>query len=136
VSFLLDTNIISDLRRTAAHTAPLDRWFAEQTADSLFVSVITIGEIREGIERLRRRESRRAGILAHWLDDLSRVYRDRVLPIDAAVADEWGRLRSVRTLPVVDALLAATARTHGLTLVTRNDKDFAGLNLDVLNPFH
>jgi predicted nucleic acid-binding protein len=75
-----------------------------------------------------------AQALTQWLTDLSRVYADRVLPVDLLVAEEWGRLRARRSLPVVDALLAATARVHGLTMVTRNESDFAGLNLKVLNP--
>jgi predicted nucleic acid-binding protein len=112
----------------------LSAWFEAQDPDSLFISVITLGEIREGIERLRVRDATRAQALGLWLTDLGSLYGDRVLPIDQSVADEWGRLRAIRSLPVVDALLAATARVHGLTLVTRNDRDFKGLNLTILNP--
>jgi len=134
VSFLLDTNIVSDLRRQSRSRAALLAWFTEQAPDALYLSVVTLGEIRQGIEQLRRRDAHRAHVLDHWLDDLARLYADRVLPIDRHVADEWGRLRARRTLPVVDALLAATARVHNLTLVTRNDKDFADLNVTILNP--
>lgn len=130
---LLDTNIVSEIRKPRPPAA-LSAWFEAQDPDSLFISVITLGEIREGIERLRVRDATRAQALGLWLTDLGSLYGDRVLPIDQSVADEWGRLRAIRSLPVVDALLAATARVHGLTLVTRNDRDFKGLNLIILNP--
>lgn len=135
MSFLLDTNIVSDLRRPTRSHAGLQAWFTDQAPDALYLSVITLGEIRQGIEQLRRRDVRQAQVLGRWLDDLTRLYGDRLLPIDGLVADEWGRLRAVRTLPVVDTLLAATARVHELTLVTRNNKDFAGLGVTVLNPY-
>src|SRR5260221_239267 len=104
-------------------------WFDAQAPEALFLSVVTIGEIRQGIEQLRHRDTRQAQILNGWLLDLTRLYSDRVLAIDAAVADEWGRLRAIRSVPVVDAFVAATARVHGLTLVTRNERDFAGLRV-------
>lgn len=134
MSFLLDTNVVSDLRRAARTRTALVDWLAGQAPDALYLSVVTLGEIRQGIEQLRRRDARQAHPLGRWLDDLTRFYGDRVLPIDAAVADEWGRLRAVRPLPVIDAFLAATARVHGLTLVTRNERDFAGLDVAVINP--
>jgi toxin FitB len=134
VRYLLDTNVVSDLRRGGPRAAALRRWFESQDADGLFLSVIAISEIRQGIDQIRRREPSRAEALGLWLADLTRLYGDRVLAIDSQVADDWGRLRAVRSLPVVDALLAATARVHGLTMVTRNERDFAGLGVPVLNP--
>ena len=95
---------------------------------------MTIGEIRQGIEQLQRKDARQAQILNGWLRDLTRFYSDRLLAIDTAVADEWGRLRAIRSVPVVDAFLAATARVHGLTLVTRNEPDFTGLGVATVNP--
>ena len=102
--------------------------------DALFLSVVTIGEIRQGIESLRRRDEPQARTLDDWLLEVTLQYRERVLGIDVAVAAEWGRLRAIRSLPVVDAFLAATARVHQLTLVTRNERDFTGLGVDTLNP--
>lgn len=134
MSFLLDTNIVSDLRRPTRSRAGLLAWFREQPPDALYLSVITLGEIRQGIEQIRPRDGRQARNLDRWLDDLPRLYGDRLLPIDTLVADEWGRLRAGRTLPVVDTLIAATARVHDLTLVTRNEKDFTDLGLTILNP--
>lgn len=132
---LLDTNILSEIRKPRPNAAVL-AWFDAQEADDLYVSVLTLGEIREGVDRLAARDEARGRTLGRWLADLSVLYADRILPVDQAVAEEWGRLRAAaaRTLPVIDALLAATARVHGLTLVTRNDKDFRGLDVPVLNP--
>lgn len=134
MSFLLDTNVISDLRRAGARSGRLRAWFEAQPAETLFLSVVTLGEVRQGIEQVRRRDRAQADRLGRWLDDLGRHYADRVLPVDRAVADEWGRLRAIRSVPVMDALIAATARVHGLTLVTRNTKDVAGLGVPLLNP--
>lgn len=134
MSFLLDTNVVSDLRRPRRARAGLAAWFDAQPPEALFLSVVTIGEIRQGIEQLQRRDARQAQILNGWLLDMTRLYSDRVLPIDADVADEWGRLRAIRSLPVIDAFLAATARVHGLTIVTRNEPDFAGVGVTTVNP--
>jgi predicted nucleic acid-binding protein len=134
VSFLLDTNVISDLRRARHADVRLLDWFAAQSPDELYLSVITIGEIRQGAEELRRRDVAQADRLTRWLDELVRFYDDRLLPLTATVADEWGRLRAIRSVPVIDAFLAATCRIHGLTLVTRNIRDFAGLRVSVLDP--
>ena len=101
----------------------------------LFVSVVVTGEIRQGIERLRRRDSRQAEILERWLEDVVTSYADRILPFDGRVADAWGRLSAVRPIPVIDGLLAATARVHDMTLLTRNTPYVEGLGVPVLNPF-
>jgi predicted nucleic acid-binding protein len=133
VSFLLDTNVLWDLRKPRPNAA-LAGWFADQDADELFLSVVTLGEIRQESEQLRSRDALHAAALDRWLTDLQRFYGDRIVAIDQDVAEQWGRLRAIRSLPVVDALIAATARVHGLTIVTRSHKDFAGLPVDVLNP--
>jgi toxin FitB len=134
VSFLLDTNIVSELRKPKVHVGLLE-WFDDQTPNALFLSVVTIGEIRHGIAQLRPRDRAQASLLDRWLDGLSQFYEDRVLYVDGSVADEWGRLRARRSVPVMDALIAATARVHELTLVTRNERDYAGLNVRLLNPY-
>ena len=133
MSFLLDANVLSDLRKPRPNAA-LAQWFADQDADQLFVSVVTTGEIRQGIEQLRRRDPRRAATLNQWIADLSQFYGDRILSVDQTVADQWGRLRAMRSLPVLGAVIAATARVHRLTVVTRNETDFAGLDVLVINP--
>ena len=133
--FLLDTNVISEVRKEHRCNAGVASWFAGVSDADLFVSVVVTGEIRQGIERLRRRDSRQAEILERWLEDVVTSYADRVLPIDGRVADAWGRLSPVRPIPVIDGLLAATARVHDMTLVTRNTPDVEGLGVPVLNPF-
>lgn len=135
MTLLLDTNILSELRKPRPSPALL-AWFDAQDADDLYVSVLTLGEIREGVDRLKARDAAKARALERWLADLSVYYADRVLPIDQAVADEWGRLRAraMRSVPVIDSLLAATARVHHLTVVTRNEKDFRHLDVPVVNP--
>jgi len=134
VNYLLDTNIVSELRRPKAH-AGLIEWFDDQPARALFLSIVTVGEIRQGIEQLRSRDARQANLLDRWLSGLAQFYEDRLLFVDGTVAEEWGRLRARRSVPVMDALIAATARVHGLTLVTRNVRDFANLGVTLLNPF-
>lgn len=104
-------------------------------ADDLFLSVLVVGEIRNGVEKLRRRDGAAAAALEGWLEGLVASHGDRILPVDRRVAEEWGRLASRRSLPAVDALMAATAIVHGLTLVTRNVRDVSGTGAAVLDPF-
>jgi len=135
VSYLINTNVISELRRNQPD-ANVAAWFERCAAQSLFLSVLTLGEIRKGIERLD--DAKRRQILVDWLHvELPTFFLGRVLSVDAAVADRWGRLQSDagRPLPAIDGLLAATALQHDLTLVTRNIKDFQGLGLHIINPW-
>jgi len=131
--YLLDTNILSELRKRRP-SYMVAAWFDTVSEEDLYLSVLVAGEIRQGIERLRRQHPERAADYEQWLDELLMVYGDRIVGIDVLVADEWGRLNTGRTLPVVDGLLAATARVHEWTLVTRNVRDFPK-DLDILNPF-
>lgn len=133
--FLIDTNVLSELRKGTRADANVRRWFEGVDENAIFLSVLVIGEIRRGIEAIRKRDPRAASVLERWLDSLMRAHSDRVLPVDAATADEWGRLDAQGSLPVVDGLLAATARVHNLTLVTRNVKDVVRTGVDVLDPF-
>lgn len=103
--------------------------------DDLFLSVLVVGEIRQGVERLRRRDPKQADVFDRWLRALRRDYGERVLPVTAAIAEEWGRLNVPDPLPVVDGLLAATARVHSLTLVTRNAAQVERTGVNLLNPF-
>jgi toxin FitB len=133
--FLLDTNVLSEIRKGDRCNPHVAAWFASVAAEQLYLSVLVVGEIREGIERLRRREISRAAALERWLAELCRAYTDRLLSIDLAVAETWGRLYARRNFPVMDSLLAATAVTHRMTLVTRNLKDVRGTGVAALNPF-
>jgi predicted nucleic acid-binding protein len=131
--YLLDTNVVSELRKRSPHPG-VTQWYRELRADSLFLSVLTIGEIRNGIERLRSRDQQAAVALDTWLRFLQRIYGGRVIPVDTDVSQAWGRLNVRRPLPVIDGLLAATALVHGLTFVTCNVKDIVGSGVTAHNP--
>ena len=135
MSFLIDTNIVSEIRKGSRCDPAVAAWWAGVAEDHLRVSVLVLGEIRKGVELARQRDPQKARALETWLNDLVSDFGERILPVDAAVAEEWGRMAAVRPVPAIDALLAATARTNGLTLVTRNAADVAGLDVEVLNPF-
>jgi predicted nucleic acid-binding protein len=133
--FLIDTNVLSELRKGARADVNVRRWFEGIDENSIFLSVLVTGEIRRGIESIRKRDTRAASALERWLDNVMKAHSERVLPVDATTADEWGRLDVRGRLPVVDGLLAATARVHALTLVTRNVKDVVRTGVDWLDPF-
>jgi predicted nucleic acid-binding protein len=135
--FLIDTNIVSELRKGPNADTALAAWFAERNRRELFLSVVTLAELRRGIALIARRDSAHADTLRQWCDRVQRDYgrTGRLLPIRAAEAAAWGELMAVRPLPIMDGFLAATAQVHDLTLVTRNETDFAGLPLHIENPF-
>lgn len=135
MSFLIDTNVISEVRKGERCDPTVAAWWAGVVEDDLWLSALVLGEIRKGVELARRRDPGKADVLEAWLADVVAGFGDRVLPVDTAVAEEWGRMNAVRPVPVIDALLAATAKANGLTLVTRNGADVASLDVDVLNPF-
>lgn len=135
MNYLIDTNIISEIRKGPRCNDRVASWYAAVKDTELYLSVLVIGEVRKGIESARRRDSDKAQTLEKWLEQVKSAFGDRILPIDDSVGDEWGRMSTIRSIPVVDALLAATAKIHGMTLVTRNAKDVADLGAMVLNPF-
>ena len=134
MSFLLDTNILAELRKPRANPGVLG-WFESVEGPDLYLSVLVVGEIQQGIVRLRRRDPRQAAAHEAWLGKLRRDFADRLLPVTEEIALEWGRLNAGDPLPTVDGLLAATARVHGLTLVTRNVADVVRTEVALLNPF-
>ena len=135
MSFLLDTNVVSELRKGARTDGGVRDWFAAVDDQELFLSALVLGEIRQGVERTGRKDPTAARRLEAWLDALARDFADRILPVDAVVAEQWGRLNVPDPLPVVDGLLAATALVHGLTVVTRNSRDFVRTGVAPLDPF-
>lgn len=132
--FLLDTNVVSEARKP--HGNPqVKRWLASVPGRELFLSVLVLGEVRQGVERIRRRDPLQAAAFDAWLSRLAAEYADRLVPVTAAVAEEWGRMNVPDPLPAVDSLLAATAKVHGMTLVTRNVADVAATGVALLDPF-
>lgn len=135
MSYLLDTNVLSELRRRVPDPAVV-AWVEGRPASTFFVSVLTLGEIRKGIESLA--DERRRLRLLDWLEaDVPAFFAGRILAIDLPIADRWGRLlaQAGRPIPAIDSLLAATALQHGLRLVTRNVRDFAFPGLEIINPW-
>jgi len=135
VKVLLDTNVIAELRKGSRANPNVMAWFASIEPADVVLSVLTVGEIRRGIENVRRRDRTAARALERWLGRLLADHLDRLVPIDAEIAEEWGRLNGTDPLPVVDGLLAATARVRGYRLATRHVKDVARTGVPIINPF-
>ncbi|MCY4390204.1 MAG: type II toxin-antitoxin system VapC family toxin [Desulfurellaceae bacterium] len=132
---MLDTNIISEVRKGTRCDAHVTRWYAALTSDAIYLSVLVLGEIRKGIEQARPRDPDKALALEHWLQAVYERFSGRILPVDLVIADEWGRMNAARTLSVIDGLLAATAKVHDLTLATRNIADVKDVGARIVNPF-
>ena len=135
MAYLLDTNVVSELRKKAPHPR-VAAWHATHSQAVVYLSTLVVGEIRRGIDRLRPRDPKQADILERWLSGLTASYRERLLPVTAQVAEEWGRMSAAtQPPPIIDGLMAATAAVHSLTLVTRNVADVARTGVPVVNPF-
>lgn len=132
--FLLDTVIVSELRKKRPN-AGVVRWVSKQQDDRLYLSVVTLGEIERGIEKRREADAEFADTLAAWLESLTRLYADRILPVTPSVARRWGCLSAKLGHDGADLLIAATALTHGLTVVTCNASDFEPTGVKLVDPF-
>lgn len=135
MSYLIDTNVLSELRRREPNQGVIE-WFVQRPATTLYLSVLALGEIRKGIASLAN-DDRQLKLL-DWLEvELPQFFSGRILSVDAYVADRWGQLNAQmgRPIPAIDSLIAATALTHGLRLVTLNVQDFNYPELDVINPW-
>jgi predicted nucleic acid-binding protein len=134
VRYLLDTNVISEARKPRGDER-VKRWISSVPVEDLYLSVLTLGEVRRGIGLLERRDPTQAGVYGAWLATVLRDYADRIVPVDAEIADEWGSMNVSGPVPVVDGLMAATAKVRNMTLVTRNTSDVARTGARLLNPF-
>lgn len=135
MSFLLDTNVISELRKRRCDPR-VARWFAAVRDNDLFISVLVLGELRRGVESIRRRDPASARALDRWLLGVHETFASRIVRVDAPVVDMWGRINVPNRLPAVDGLMAATALVHGLTFVTRNTADVLASGVPLLNPWN
>jgi toxin FitB len=135
VKFLLDTNIISEIRKRERAHAGVARWVAQTPATEIGTSVIVLAEIRRGIELKRRTDPKQAASLDHWFAQMRSRLEGRVLSVDEPIAEAWALLSVPDPLPLIDGLLAATAKVYGLTLVTRNVTDISRTRVSLLNPF-
>jgi predicted nucleic acid-binding protein len=136
VSWLLDTNVVSELRRPAQANALVFDWASRQPRERLFISVLTVMELELGVCRKERSDPRQGELLRRWLDgQVTPSFQGRVLAVDSRVAIRAGSIHVPDPRPYTDALIAATAMVHGLTVVTRNARDFADLGVPVLNPW-
>jgi hypothetical protein len=133
LSFLLDTNAVSEIRR--GRDSHVRAWADAVDGAELYLSVLTLGEIRTGIDRLQGRDPVQADVFTRWLGELRTRFAGRILAVDSRIADQWGRLNAVASRNTVDSLIAATAHVHELTVVTRNTKDFQGCAVPLLNPW-
>lgn len=135
MSYLLDTNVISEARKGANANPGVQSWFADASSDDLYLSVLVVGELRHGIELRRRRDSHAGAHLDRWLTQITRDFSDRILPVGDQVADRWGRMGVPDPVPSIDGLLAATALVHDLILVTRNTSHLGATGALLVNPF-
>jgi len=135
VRYLLDTNVVSEARRKAPNGHVLE-WLRRTDPAAIHLSVLTLGEIVKGAESLGQRDPAAAHSLRAWLDGLRLHYANRLVGMDGAVAETWGGLSALRSLPVIDGLLVGTALVHNLILVTRNTRDVAGMGATIVNPWN
>ena len=135
MTFLIDTNIISELRKEQRADRAVLKWIASTVPEEHHTSVLVIGEMRRGVERMRRRDAAQANVLERWLHGMIDKYRGRILPVDARIADAWGRMGIPDPIPDIDGILAATALVHNLTVVTRDAHLLALKSIRSLNPF-
>ncbi len=132
--YLLDTNVISETRKSRADSGVM-AFLSAADAGGLFLSVLTLGELRKGVVAKRRTDPVAADQLGAWVDGIETTFADRVLPVDAATARRWGELSAGRSIPVIDTLIAAIAINHGLTLVTRNTRDVESTGVPLVDPW-
>lgn len=133
--FLLDTNVVSELRKGARADAGVQQWFEEHVADQLWLSVLVVGELRRGVELIRRRNKKAGKRLSDWLATITTEYADRIIPVTTDVCERWAMLNVPDPVPVIDGLLAATALERDLVLVTRNTVDVERTGVAFINPF-
>ncbi len=135
MGFLLDTNVISELRKADRCSRSVRRWHNKTPEEDMFLSVVVFGELRSGVENLRSRDPVASRHLEQWMLGLPLFYEDRILPVTLEICDQWGYFLAEQNVPPADGLMAATAHFHDHTVVTRNVKHFQRVGIDYFNPF-
>jgi predicted nucleic acid-binding protein len=135
MAYLLDTNVVSELRKGNRCETAVREWFDGLDDNDAYLSVLVVGEIERGIERIRKRDPNSATRLRRWLSNLSTQFESRILPVTLPIARTWGKMGTPNPIPTVDGLLAATAHVHGLILATRNVSHVESLDIEWVNPF-
>jgi predicted nucleic acid-binding protein len=134
MNYLLDTNIISEIRKRSAHEQ-VKEWVLKKSPQQLFISCITIGEIKAGALKRLKENPPEGQVLLNWLEELINQYTDQILPIDLSVSQIWGELLAIDRTNRIDALIAAQGITHHMCIVTRNIEHFKNFNVKLINPF-
>ena len=135
MTFLLDTNVISEVRKRGRADQSVVAWFRQHRREELYISVLTVGELRRGVERVRRKDPTSASALDTWLRRTLTEFSDRIIGVDRAIAERWGRIGIPDPVPAVDGLIGATALEWDLVVVTRDVKHFSQIGVRYLNPF-
>jgi predicted nucleic acid-binding protein len=135
MAFLLDTNIVSELRKRSRCSPQVRLWFAATPAEDIYLSVVVLGELRRGIDQVRGRDPTTARVLDSWYAGLKLAHEDRILSVTLKICELWGSNPLLWPLQTADALIAATAQHYGLTVATRNERDFQRCGVDYFNPF-
>jgi toxin FitB len=133
--FLIDTNVISEFRKGSRANPNVRAWFEKHATAAHFLSVLTLGEMRRGIEQIRTKDPAKAGAFEKPLEEITVIFEGRILGIGRDEAEIWWRMNSEGKMPEVDGLIAATAKVHGLSIVTRNVKDYVRSGVEVINPW-
>lgn len=136
MGFLIDTNVLSELRKGSKMDKNVREWFDAVPSEDLYLSTLVVGEVRHGIELLRRRDPKAAIRLDTWLAEVQKDTGDRILPITNEISEQWGRFGVPDPVSVIDGLIAATAMVHGHILVTRNVRDIEQTGVNFINPFN
>lgn len=135
MSYLLDTNVVSEARKGARADPGVIHWMSSTTERELYISVLVVGEIRQVIERLQRRDREQAAVFEIWVTELRQCYSERIVEINLEDAERWGRMNVPDPLPAIDSLMAAQARNRDMVLVSTNTRDFERTGVELLNPF-
>lgn len=135
MAYLLDTNVVSELRKGTRCHGAVREWFDTLDEEDLFLSVLVVGEIERGVERIRKRDPKSATRLGRWLSSLCTTFEARILPVSLPVARTWGEMGAPNPIPTIDGLLAATAHVYGLVLATRDVSHVRTLDIEWINPF-